>query len=274
MDRADEMICSSDSEMGAAMIGQQQLGMLTLALLALGCLYAPATADGPPRSVRPDYYPAVAPGQLVDYNWTGIYGGGQAGVAYSKVEWSYTGTLDNIEQSHVGFAGGAFVGLQKQWGRAVIGAEVSYVWGAHEETSGSALVADTSLSSNVKNLLLATGKIGYAWQNALAYAKGGYATAEVEFRTSVTSTGVVTTTSSGREHGWTAGIGIEYAIRPHIILGVEYDYVHLNVDDRDQIPTPAGVAGTRVTGADIDIQMVMARLSFKFGPRAEPVPFK
>jgi outer membrane immunogenic protein len=204
---------------------------------------------------------------VLEYDWSGVYVGGQAGAAFTEADWSYTGTLDTIKQSQTGFAGGGFVGVQKQWHHAVIGAEVGYLWAGLDQTSASALVADTSLSSSVKNLLVATGKVGYAWENALAYAKGGYATADVDFRTSVTSTGVVTTTSSGREHGWTAGLGLEYALRPNVIVGVEYDILHLSGGDRDQVPTPSGVAGTQVVGAEVDMQMVLARLSFKLGGR-------
>ena len=117
-----------------------------------------------------------------------------------------------------------------------------------------------------------TGKVGYAWDNLLGYAKGGYASGTVDYQTSVTSSGITTTSSSERESGWTAGIGVEYAVLPNVILGVEYDYVRLNVGGRDQIATSAGLPGSQVTDAGVDIQMVMARLSFNFGPRPEPIP--
>ena len=46
------------------------------------------------------------------------------------------GTLTLPEQSHA-FAGGAQLGLQKQWGRLVLGAEAAYTWTDLEETSAS-----------------------------------------------------------------------------------------------------------------------------------------
>ena len=131
----------------------------------------------------------------------------------------------------------------------------------------------TTLSSQMGNLLLVTGKVGYAYENYLAYFKGGYAAADVDFRSGITG-GAVTTTSSSREHGWTAGIGIDYAISPRISVGVEYDYVRLNVSDRDQIPTLAGLPGSQVVNGGIDVQMVLARLNFKFGPRVDTGPMK
>ena len=91
--------------------------------------------------------------------------------------------------------------------------------------------------------MLVTGKFGWAWENILASFKGGWATGDVDFRTTVTSTGALLTTSSSRENGWTAGAGIEYAVWDHVILGVEYDYVELNTGTRTQIPA-GGPVGT------------------------------
>ena len=60
-------------------------------------------------------------------------------------------------------------------------------------------------------------------------------------------------------------MGLEYAIRDNIILGVEYNFVRLNVDDRVLAPSPVVCAST----ADIDVQTILARVSFKFGARPE-----
>jgi outer membrane immunogenic protein len=251
-----------------------RLGAAIVAM-AGGLQVGSASADGViPRPTGPYIYvtPAAMP---LAYDWTGIYIGGHAGAANSRTEWVYTGTLDDIEHSHTGFAGGAHLGLQKQWGSVVLGAEVAYTWIDQQETTGSALVADTSLESGVGSLLLVTGKLGVANDNMLAYAKAGYATGEVDFRTRVTSTGVLLTSSSAREHGWTAGVGLEYALWEHVIVGVEYDYVKLSVGTRDQVPTAAGPLGTQVTDAGVDIQSVTARLSVKLGvPRREVEPVK
>lgn len=244
-----------------------------IAATAAGLCAGSAHADGPPPSYPPGYTPAYAP--TVTYDWTGIYLGGHIGAANARTQWTYTGSLDSVEQSNTTFAGGGHVGLQKQWNGLVVGAEATYTWMDHEETSGSLVIPDLSLTSSTTNLLLVTGKVGFANENMLAYFKGGYAMGTVDFRTSVTSTGVPLTSSSGREHGWTAGVGLEYALWNHIIIGVEYDYVKLNVGDRDQIATGAGPLGTQVTDAGVDLQMVTARLSFKFGgSQPEAVPAK
>jgi outer membrane immunogenic protein len=225
-----------------------------------------ALADAPP-SYPPGYTPAYMP--TVTYDWTGIYLGGHAGAANSRTEWSYSDIppvfFDAVEHSHTGFVGGGFAGLQKQWSVFVLGAEVGYLWMDQPESSASVVSPGNSLSSNVHDLLLVTGRFGWANENMLAYFKGGYATGIVDFRTKVTATGAPVDSSSGREHGWTAGAGLEYALWEHVVIGVEYDYVKFNIGTRNQIPAAGGPAINQVTDAGVDIQSVTARLSFKFG---------
>ena len=94
---------------------------------------------------------------------------------------------------------------------------------------------------------------------------GGYASANLDIDSNVTSTGVATSASSGRENGWTIGAGIEYAFTNNLIFGAEYDFIRFSPSDR---------FGTQVNGfaiqnnqsIDADIHMLVARLSYKFGP--------
>jgi outer membrane immunogenic protein len=239
--------------------------LVAIVVCALGSLVwaTPASADGIEKKADPYVYRDYNP-QYVPYDWSGAYFGGHAGGAYTASEWNFTNPLERIEDSTTGFAGGGHVGIQKQWGALVFGAEVSYTWIGAEESSASAIVPNTTFASETKDLLLITGKVGYAYENMLAYAKGGFATADMTFTTRATDTGAITTRTTGREQGWTAGLGLEYAVRPHIILGVEYDYMRIESATRDQLP--GSVPPTQVTDAGVDIQMLVARLSVKLGP--------
>ena len=102
-----------------------RLGTAIAAIVA-GLGAGTALADAPP-SYPPGYTPAYAP--TLTYDWTGIYVGGHVGAATTRSEWTYTDpitpTVDPLGQSSNGFAGGGHVGLQKQWGSAVLGAEAS-----------------------------------------------------------------------------------------------------------------------------------------------------
>ncbi|HJU32414.1 MAG TPA: outer membrane beta-barrel protein [Hyphomicrobiaceae bacterium] len=248
-----------------------------MAVIGTGVLAGAACADGMPSGPRP-YTPVYAPdlAPTITYDWSGLYFGGQIGGANSRIEWTYSPIAEEFSQSHTAFAGGGHVGLQKQWSLFVFGAEASYLWMDQEESTVSFIDPTTRVSSNVRNLMLVTGKFGWAWENLLATFRGGWASADIDLRTSVTGTGVLLTTSSDRESGWTAGASVEYALWNHVVLGAQYDYVHFNVGDRLQIPSGAGPVGTRSAGG-VDIQSVTARLSFKFGgPTYDPgsIPVK
>jgi outer membrane immunogenic protein len=244
-----------------------RLGAATAAI-GIGLCAGAALADEPPPAPRypPGYMPAYAP--AINYDWTGIYFGGQVGAVHTQAEWLYSGTADKVDQSHTGFTGGAHAGIQKQWSWIVVGAEVSYLWLDQPESTGSVLFPTTFLQSNVHNLMLVTGKFGWAWENVLASFKGGWVSGDVELRTTQTGVGTLTT-SSGRENGWTAGASIEYAVWDHVILGVAYDYMQFNAD-RPQISTPVGPVIATHASSGVDIQTVTARLSFKFGGGAHP----
>jgi outer membrane immunogenic protein len=171
------------------------------------------------------------------------------------------------------FVGGGFVGLQKQWSWLVLGAEAGYLWmnpsvttGVHLDSTilGNNPGLDITVSGTVRDLFLVTGKFGWAYENILGYFKGGWASGAVESRISSTSTGVLLTTSSSRENGWTAGAGLEYALKEHLIIGVEYNYVEITPGTRTQNPV-ATVPFSGHIQSGVDIQSVTARLSFKFG---------
>jgi len=70
--------------------------------------------------------------------------------------------------------------------------------------------------------------------------------------------------------GWTIGGGIEYAVWNSVIIGLEYDYISLNLTSNGSCPlcdagltidsTPSAVTG------DATISAVMVRASYLFAP--------
>jgi opacity protein-like surface antigen len=241
------------------------LRLLALAtgLCAGGSLVA--NADG-----RPDvaYTPGPIPcaaceSMYLGYDWGGVYVGGHLGMAFTGSESSIL-ELGLVQFQHTasGIAGGVHLGWQKQWGNTIAGVEVSYTALDADITSHTrALGILVARSSDVSNLVTLTGRLGYAQDNLLAYVKAGYASADVELGLRVGDPIAAAGSSSDREQGWTAGVGLEYAIRDNIILGAEYNYVRLSVDDRVLAPTTF-VARE----GSIDLQSILARISFKFRP--------
>jgi outer membrane immunogenic protein len=236
------------------------------ALLLLGSALA-ASADGLPAK-PPDPY-AYAPEGLGEYDWSGIFVGGSLGGATAEWNWAFITPFENVQNHRTGWMGGAQIGIQKQWDWKLLGVEVSYAWPDLDATSGSVAVPGTSRSAELSNLLTVTGRVGVTWQYILAYVKGGYASADIAFRSHDVATGLLLTSSSARGDGWVAGLGLEYGLHRYITVGVEYDYVRLNSGTRDQIPTGLGVAGSRAEGS-IDAQAVMARVNLLFTAHSEP----
>lgn len=270
------------------------MGMLravTMAFLATwGLATVPARADGPPPGPAapapyPPYDAAPVPG-FFDFNWSGFYVGGHLGGGHTNLEaretdfgaaetdfeapapdFDATATgfvpdlpfIDTYGQDAVSAVGGVQAGWQKQWEKAVAGIEVTYTALSFDETEESPLVSDLTRSGEVSNLITLTGRLGYADGRWLAYAKGGWASADIDVTYRDALTGEVTS-SGDRESGWTAGVGIDYALSYNLFLGVEYNYLHFNAD----VPQPP-VQFLETGDADVDIQTLLVRLNYRFG---------
>jgi outer membrane immunogenic protein len=230
--------------------------------LGLVCASQAALAADLPVKARP------MPPAMVLYNWSGFYIGGHAGWAWADTDWTFfSGTVfEDFSQRDSGWVGGGQAGYMHQWGRWVLGVEVSYSALDLESTSAALLVANRSRTSQIDDLLHVTARLGYAWDRFLGYVKGGYANAEVRFDTFVTSTGLPTTSSSDREDGWTVGTGFEYAVTPHVRLGAEYNFTRLDISDRNQFVFPGFAVPETVTNASSDIHTITGRINFSFAP--------
>ena len=243
-----------------------------VALLLLGSTLE-AVADGgvlgPPDPYA--YTPPPIVGQY-DYDWSGTYIGGRRGGATAAWGWNSFQPTEHIGHHANGLLGGVQAGMQKQWNTLLLGVEVSYTAPGLGTTSPSALVPGSRRTADLSNLLMVAGRGGVTWQNILAYFDVGYASADVDFRSSDPVTGLVATSLSKRGEGWVTGLGIEYGIRPNITLGVEYDFIHIDAGPRVQIPSAVGILGSQADSG-VDVQAVMARLNYKFGvwPFAGPV---
>ena len=202
------------------------------------------------------------------YNWSGFYVGGHLGGAFADVDYLHTntgGVLDPYDQKPSSFAGGGHIGLQYQWTNIVAGVEGSWTGMDLNETTLAPFSPDRSNSVGIRSLATVVGRVGIAWDKWMVYGKGGWATADTSFRRFITSTNATTASSSGWDDGWTAGVGIEHALLQNLILGFEYNYARINIANRNQTLAP-GFAGTdTITNAHLDLHLVMARLTYKFG---------
>ncbi|MFH1796430.1 MAG: outer membrane beta-barrel protein, partial [Pseudomonadota bacterium] len=120
---------------------------------------------------------------------------------------------------------------------------------------------------------LFTGQIGYAWNNALLYVKGGAAVTSNKYTGFTTSgigvpVGTAFDSASDTRWGATVGVGLEYGFTPNWSFGVEYN--HLFMGDRDIVMIGTGAvvpAGATLRSDRIsqDVDIVTARINYKFG---------
>jgi len=191
-------------------------GALLVLLLAL--LAAPALAADP--SVWAPYRPRGA--AIVTSTWTGCYigvnGGGAWGRTRTSGNWLPPGTtLENdIDGGFVGGQVGCDYQIQNNW---VIGAEATGDWASIRGSVTDPFNTQFGhvLEHRVNGFATFTGRLGYAQDKWLVYAKGGAAWANMDYISHTTvgnncGPGPATCTVNGDKWGWTIGGGLEYML--------------------------------------------------------------
>ncbi len=198
------------------------------------------------------------------YSWSGFYIGGHAGYSWADANYTFTNVIgsENFGHDMGGGMGGAHVGIQQQWSNVVAGVEVSWSAVDLSDRRTSVLQPGRLRQIEIDSLFTVTGRLGLVLNDWLLYAKGGYASADVDTFAINPATGVSGSTS-GRESGWIIGAGLEKALMPNLILGAEYNFVQLNVGSRSAIATDGTTFS--YSGTDAEVHTLMARLSYKFG---------
>src|ERR1700732_1889543 len=163
-----------------------------------------------------------APAPVADYHWTGIYIGGHIGAGVSYRDW----TLIDGRISEAGDALllGGQVGVNYQIGKWIIGAEGDASWGNLKNES---LCPDVNNTCWTRENWLATvtGRVGYAYDPALFYLKGGAAFTHADYFKTAQTPSVLDERAGARRHGWAVGAGMEYALWRSWTLKLEYDYL-------------------------------------------------
>ena len=218
----------------------------------------------PPASSAPQH----------QYDWSGIYFGGHAGGGWANATaldvlppfggaFTANGPAagEGFTVDPFGFVGGAQGGLQRQWGDWVLGGEVSYSYSGINRTITSPLFpASDTAGVRVDNIFMAVARLGYADDNWLLYAKGGFARADVKLNLDDPSNDVHYA-QEAKHNGWTVGGGLEYAPFRNVVLGIDYSYIDLG----SQTGSGSTDFGPEKFQVDAVVHSVTARLSFKFG---------
>jgi outer membrane immunogenic protein len=125
------------------------------------------------------------------------------------------------------------------------------------------LFATDRNQSRIDAFGLFTGQIGYAWNNALLYVKGGAAVTADKYNLFDIPTGALLDIASETRWGSVFGVGFEYGFAPNWSLGFEYD--HLFMGSRDVGFFDATGAFDFIEHVRQDVDVLTVRFNYKFG---------
>jgi len=251
------------------------LGLVGGVLLLAGPALAADLSRPPPYKAPPPVLPV--------FSWTGWYIGGNAGYGWgsgtnpsiSSDDFTFDpGTFPSV--SPRGFIGGGQIGYNWQVNPSfVLGLETDFQ-GADIKGSGSnpftllnpagaATGAGTaSLSEKLDFFGSARARAGLAFNNWLLYGSGGLAYGNVKSTIGLVDTApdAVAGSRSETRVGWAAGGGVNYAMTPNWILGVDflhYDLGHTTVTGVDPVTANSITASQKVDG-----NIVRGVIDYKF----------
>ena len=210
--------------------------LLAAAALTIGVAQMALAADLPQR---PASAPLLAPTPV--YNWTGIYVGLNGGYGWGNQD-PLNLITNRFDGASVGFSGGVFggtAGAQIQSGHVVLGLEADLDWAGMK---GSATFVPTiggvpinpaavSATTNIDWETTARARVGYAQDNWLFYATGGFAIlgTKAAFTPALGVTcgtyGIANCSGTNKQFGAALGAGVEYGFTQNISAKLEYLYI-------------------------------------------------
>jgi outer membrane immunogenic protein len=194
--------------------------------------------------------------------WTGFYAGVHAGYGTGHQAYNPIHALD-ADHTFRGALAGVQFGWNQQFGPVVAGLEAGL---AHAGLTGGAVTLGGTFNTRLRGLATLGPRLGFAFDRALVYAKGGLAVAGL--RGGVGFPGGNDFGAQFARSGWFAGVGAEYAFAPNWSARLEYNYVNLGYGPAIQNTIPGGLA--QAVLARIDTHLVTVGVNYRFtsGPSA------
>jgi outer membrane immunogenic protein len=176
--------------------------------------------------------PAAAPAAAA-FSWTGFVAGVNAGYGWGDADYRFADEGyfnddegDRFKHTVDGAFLGGHIGYNYQIDNVVLGIEGALSWSDIGKNTLSPYYDSDFFETQVDWFGTLTPRIGYAFDRAHFFAKGGLAFGKVKNTLHDTDSGDVISASSTRT-GWTVGAGAEYAITDNVLLGLEYNYTDL-----------------------------------------------
>jgi outer membrane immunogenic protein len=214
--------------------------------------------------------PALASDVSSSSSWNGIYIGGNGGYGWGNSN-RFINPLDALNvpfgsgDANAKIKGDIWGGqLGANWQFSpnwLIGLEAGFNSANLNRRVTSIAFPTNSVETSMHWLGTVTPRLGFVNGNSLFYVKGGWATASI--KTNSSETGIISLSRTDTLTGWTIGAGLEYALSPNWIAGVEYDYYDLGSKNMTGMYVGAPVDFSQ--SIDPKFSAVMARISYKFG---------
>jgi outer membrane immunogenic protein len=243
---------------------KKQLLVGAALLAAIPSAAMAADLSRPAPAPAPVYTKAPPP---MFYNWSGCYVGANGGGGWAhKVSTttaafgafpggSTQGTLD-ISGGVIGAQVGCNYQFSPSW---VVGVQGDWDWSGASGSFTDAVFAGITDTIKVKSVGSVTGRLGYAWDRALLYVKGGGAWETDDY--SATGAAVALALTGDTRSGWTVGGGLEYGFTDWLTGFAEYDYYDFGTRGE----TLVGTAAPATISVKETKSVAKVGLNFKFG---------
>ncbi len=245
----------------------------------LGIAGAASAADLPARAYTKA--PAVV---APVYNWGGFYLGLNGGGGSSHNCWTGGVPVPTGLGCHnaTGALAGGQIGYRWQATNWMFGIEAQGDWadlkGSNTRAIGTFGGVPFADQTRIDSVALFTGQIGYAWNNVLAYLKGGAALTHAKYAGISNATvpaigggpgvgpGDAFSRASETRWGGVVGAGIELGFAPQWSIALEYDHLFMGANNLSFVALPAFGGGVLYTDRiNQDVNMVTVRVNYRFG---------
>ena len=234
----------------------KKLMLVTASLVALGAVAPAVAAD---LAARP--YTKAPPMVQAAYDWSGFYIGINGGGGTSRNSWDLVGGLPQGSHDATGGTIGGEVGYRWQTGPIVFGVEGQGNWADFSGDNVSQVIPGNRNRTKIDAFGLFTGQVGYAWNNALLYVKGGAAVTDNRYSILTTAGGALLASTDETRWGGTVGVGFEYGFAPNWSFGVEYDHLFMGSSTNNFATLPV----LQSNNIKQDVDLFTARVNYKFG---------
>ena len=243
-----------------------------VALVALG-MAAPASAAD--LAARP-YAKAPPPMIAAIYDWSGFYIGLNGGGGSSHKCWTETNDIalgvgirpEGCHDATGGTVGGQ-IGYRWQSANWVFGVEGQGNWANFSGSNVNLFFPAVRDTSKIDAFGLFTGQVGYAWNNALIYVKGGAVVVNDRYTTTNIAANVFVDKANETRWGGAIGAGLEFGFAPNWSVGVEYDHMFMGTKSVTAYGVGnfgivnGGFSATDRVGQDVD--MATVRVNYRWG---------